>query len=45
MGHISNPIGFRLGLSRAWKVKAASPRYNYQEDVYNQFSNIMYLFW
>jgi hypothetical protein len=44
MGHISNPIGFRLGLSRAWKVKASSPRYNYQEDVYNQVSQIIHTY-
>jgi len=44
MGHISNPVGFRLGLSRGWLVKASSPRYNYQEDLYNQFSSLIRAF-
>jgi hypothetical protein len=40
MGHISNPVGFRLGFSRSWLVKCAPPHYNYQEDLYKEFSNL-----
>jgi len=42
MGHISNPIGLRLGLSRAWLVKSSRPKH-YQEDIFKQLARIVKL--
>jgi hypothetical protein len=35
MGHLSNPIGLRLGLNRAWLVKGATVPFGQNIDLYN----------
>jgi hypothetical protein len=40
VGHISNPIGLRLGFSRSWVIKNAQPLY-YQDNIFKTFTPIL----